>query len=339
LYHLGDFRDHNPMKYLSPSLALAAILTAAFPAIYRQVSQQATTTPPAWAYAVAAPDYKLPADDGALRHVPGSSAAWTLTQTRDRFFAADWHPADHPPMPEVVAHGRKPDVNACGFCHRADGSGGPENANLMGLPAAYILEQMADFKSGARKSSLATLSPPKNMIATAKAVSDEDVAQAAAYFSGLKPRKLITVIESAKVPKTYVAAFVYSPREGWEKEPIGDRIIEMPKDLEQFESRDSHSEFIAYVPPGSVAKGRDLAETGGGGKTTACTTCHGRDLRGVGAIPSIAGRSPSYLMRQLYDMKYGARNGKGSAPMKLVLANLNESDLVSLAAYAASREP
>ena len=242
-------------------------------------------------------------------------------------------------MPEVVARGRKPDVNACGFCHRADGPGGPENANLAGLPAAYIVEQMADFKSGARKSSLATLGPPKNMIATAKAVSDEDVAQAAAYFSGLKPRKLITVIESAEVPQTYVAGFVYSPREGSEKEPIGDRILEMPKDLEQFESRDSHSEFIAYVPPGSIAKGRDLAETGGCGKTTECTTCHGKDLRGVNAVPGIAGRSPSYLMRQLYDIKTGARNGKATAPMKSVLANLSESEMVSLAAYVASRQP
>ena len=327
------------MKYLSPSLALVAILTTALPAIYQQASSPPNTMPPAWAYALAAPDYKAPADDGTLRHVPGSSAAWTLTQTRDRFFAADWHPTDHPPMPEVVAHGRKPDVNACGFCHRADGPGGPENANLAGLPAAYIAEQMADFKSGARKSSLAELSPPKNMIVTAKAVSDEDIAQAAAYFSGLKPRKLITVIESADVPKTYVEGFIYWPREGSEKEPIGDRIIEMPKDLEQFESRDSHSEFIAYVPPGSIAKGRDLAETGGSGRITACTVCHGKGLRGVGEVPGIAGRSPSYVMRQLYDVKFGARNGKAIAPMKLVLANVSESELVTLAAYAASLEP
>ncbi len=113
----------------------------------------------------------------------------------------------------------------------------------------------------------------------------------------------------------------------------------MPKDLEQFESRDSHSKFIAYVPPGSIAKGRDLAETGGGGKTTKCTVCHGRDLRGTGAVPGIAGRSPSYLMRQLYDVKFGARNGKGSAPMKLVLATVSQADMLSLAAYAASREP
>jgi len=335
----NDFFDKNPMKYNSPILTLFVILIATASQIASQASPQDGDTPPAWAYAVAAADYKLPVDNGEMRHVPGSSAAWTLTQTRDRFFTADWHPTEHPPMPEVVAHGRKPDLNACGFCHRADGPGGPENASIAGLPAAYIVEQMADFKSGSRKSSLAALGPPKNMIATAKAATDEDVAQAAAYFSRLKPRKLITVVESAEVPKTYVAAFVYSPREGSEKEPIGNRIIEMPKDLEQFESRDSHSEFVAYVPPGSIAKGRDLAEAGGGGKTTACSTCHGKDLRGIGATPGIAGRSPSYLMRQLYDMKHGARAGAGSEPMKLVLKNLGEADLLSLAAYAASREP
>jgi cytochrome c553 len=71
---------------------------------------------------------------------------------RDRFVSSNWHPGDYPPQPEIVAHGRKPDVFACGFCHRADGPGGPENANLTGLGAAYIVQQMADFKSGARKS-------------------------------------------------------------------------------------------------------------------------------------------------------------------------------------------
>ena len=48
----------------------------------------------------------------------------------DFFLAPDWHPGNHPPMPEVVARGRKPEVFACGFCHRADGrhSGGKADA-------------------------------------------------------------------------------------------------------------------------------------------------------------------------------------------------------------------
>jgi len=110
--------------------------------------------PPEWAYPVNPPEFKPVPDDGSIRRVPDSSAGYTLTQTRDRFVAPDWHPADHQPMPDVVARGRKPDVFACGFCHRADGPGGPENANLAGLPAAYIVQQMADYKSGARRTAV-----------------------------------------------------------------------------------------------------------------------------------------------------------------------------------------
>src|SRR5262245_33361163 len=82
-------------------------------------------TPPPWAYVMNPPDFKPPPDDGSLRRVPDSNAAFTLTQVRDLFFAPDWHPSDHPPMPDIVARGRKPDVFTCGVCHRADGSGGP----------------------------------------------------------------------------------------------------------------------------------------------------------------------------------------------------------------------
>lgn len=299
---------------------------------------QHSEEPPAWAYPMPAADYKAPADDGTLRRVPGSSASWTLTQLRDRFFAPDWHPEEHPRMPAVVAHGRKPDVFACGYCHRAEGTGGPENANIAGLPEAYIIQQMKDFKSGARKTSVPDRQPTKHMTSTAKACSDEEIARAAAYFSRIKPRKLITVVEAAEVPKSYVADAVYARLPGSENEPIAGRILEMPKDLEQFESRDTHSKFIAYVPPGSLAAGEALA-SGAGGKTIRCAQCHGDDLRGVGPVPGIAGRSPIYLMRQLYDMKHGARTGAGSQLMKPVLANLNETDLTSLAAYAASLSP
>jgi cytochrome c553 len=303
---------------------------------------QTTDPPPSWAYAIAALDYKAPVDDGSLRQVPGSSASWTLTQLRDLFFAPDWHPGEHPVLPDVVAHGRKPEVFACGFCHRAEGTGGPENASLAGLPKAYLVQQMGEFKSGARKSSLPDHGPAKLMAALAQAANDEEVAQAAAYFSSVKPRKLITVIETKEVPKTYVAAWVYTPvseKDGAEREALAGRIIEMPKDLEQFESRDTHSEFIAYVPLGSLAAGKRLATTGGHGKTAPCGQCHGADLRGMNAVPGIAGRSPSYLMRQLYDMKHGARGGPASLPMKPVLNKFSEADLTSLAAYAASLNP
>jgi cytochrome c553 len=294
---------------------------------------------PSWAYVVPPADYKAPVDDGQIRHVPNSSQGWTLTQLRDLFFAPDWHPADHPVMPGVVAVGRKPDVYACGFCHRADGPGGPENAGLAGLPKAYIVQQMADFKNEARPSATPKRLPVVLMMSIAKAATDAEVAESADYFSKLKPRKIITVIETTMVPKTYVAAWLLAPVNDTDKEAIGQRIIEVPKDLEQFESRDTHSEFIAYVPVGSVAKGKALATTGGNGKTLPCATCHGNGLRGMSAVPGIAGRSPSYLVRQMYDFQLGARRGVASPQMVAVVAKLTEEDKIALAAYAASLKP
>ena len=75
------------------------------------------------------------------------------------------------------------------------------------------------------------------------------------------------------------------------------------------------------------------------GKTTACGTCHGLNLTGVvGAdVPPIAGRSPSYIVRQLWDIQQGTRNGGQAQLMKLVVANLTREDLVNIAAYIASR--
>jgi cytochrome c553 len=295
--------------------------------------------PPAWAYPVTPPDFKLPPDDGSLKHVPDSSAAFSISQIRDRFFTKDWHPSDHAPMPEIVAYGRKPDVLACGHCHRADGSGGPENASLAGLPDGYIVQQMADFKSGARKSSVPQRLPVSLMLSVARAINDDDVAKAAAYFSALKPKARIKVIETDTVPKTYIAWLIFAVSENGGQEPIHQRIVEVPDDLDQFESYDDRAGFTAYVPIGSLAKGGALVTAGGAGKTVPCAICHGPDLKGLGPIPSIAGRSPSYIVRQLYDMKHGQRTGPWSPLMARVGADLDEEALVSIAAYLASREP
>lgn len=294
--------------------------------------------PPPWAYPVDPPNAVAPKDDGTLRHVPDSPLTMTWSQVSGGFVSPDWHPQDHPAMPEIVMHGRKPGVMACGYCHRAEGTGGPENASLAGLPAAYIIQQVADFKSGARSSALPLRAPPKNMMALSKVATSEEVEAAAAYFSSLKPKKIIRVVETDMAPQTQV--------HGWHladfktgTEPIGQRVIEVPEDLEQFISRDSHSQFIAYVPTGSIEKGKALATTGGAGHTVQCTICHGPDLRGLGPIPGIAGRSPSYIVRQLYDFQHGVRAGIASALMKPTVEKLSTEDMINLAAYAGSLTP
>jgi cytochrome c553 len=311
-------------------LPLATILAAAL--------AEGADSPPAWAYPITPAGFKPAPDDGVPRRVPNSSISYTLTQLRDRFIASDWHPEEHPPLPLIVAQGSKPHVFACGFCHRADGPGGPENSALAGLPAGYIVQQMNDFKSGAR-----TTAVPKRgvqmMIDLAKAASDEEIAEAAAYFSALKPREHTRVVEADIVPKTFIRSYHYAVLPSGEKEALGRRIIEVPEDLEQFMLHDTHARFIAYVPVGSIARGESLVRTGGAGKTLACGACHGPDLKGVGLIPGIAGRSTNYVVRQLYDLKHGFRVGASAVQMKDVVARLDEEDMLAIAAYLATQAP
>ena len=122
-------------------------------------------------------------------------------------------------------------------------------------------------------------------------------------------------------------------------EPIGDRVIEVSDDLEQFEMRSTKVGFTAYVPTGALAKGEALVKTGGNGKTMACTMCHGPNLKGLGDVPSLAGRSPSQLTRQLIDFQTGARHGTQSAVMKPAVSNLTTADIVAITGYLASLEP
>jgi cytochrome c553 len=294
--------------------------------------------PPQWAYPVNPPGLTPPPDDGAVRRLPGSEVGFTLTQIRDLFSAPDWRPEGHPPMPAIVSHGRKPGVFACGYCHLPNGLGRPENASLAGLPADYIVQQVKDFRAGARKSLEPESLPVNLMIAVSKAVSDEDLRIAAEYFARLKPQRWIRVVETAAVPRTRVGGWMLIAAENGGTEPIGQRIIEMPEDLERTELRDPASGFIAYVPVGSLEKGKRIA-AGKEGKATPCAACHGEGLKGLGPVPALAGRSPSYLFRQLFDFKHGMRNGLWGELMKPVVAPLTDEEMVALAAYAASLAP
>jgi cytochrome c553 len=292
--------------------------------------------PPMWAYPINPPDFKPRAEDNIPRRVPDSSATYSVTQLRDRFIAPIWRPSEHPPLPSIVAEGRKPNVYACGFCHRADGPGGPENASLAGLPKAYIVQQMQDYRSGARTTSV----PKRNvdlMIGLSKDITDTEIEAAAEYFSSIKPRSNIKVVETETVPKTFVTSWHYASQKNGESEPIGSRIVEMADDLEQFENRDPRATFTAYVPKGSITAGAALVNTGGN-KTVPCAICHGADLKGLGTVPPLAGRSPTYLVRQLHDIQTGKRAGVGAQLMNASIANLNNDDMVAIAAYLASKK-
>jgi cytochrome c553 len=222
------------------------------------------------------------------------------------------------------------------------GLGHPESANLAGLPFAYLQRQMADFKRDDRKDpplhSASLRSARMNGIS--KAISDEDARQASEWFASLKPAVWYKVVEAQTVPKSYVNnTRMRLPLPSGGTEPIGNRIMVLPQDVERIELRDPHTGFIAYVPPGSVAKGKVLVTLGGSSKTIACGICHGDDLKGIGEVPALAGQNPLYIVRQLYNFQSGAHGGPSAALMKKVVVKLSESDMVGIAAYLTSLNP
>jgi cytochrome c553 len=174
----------------------------------------------------------------------------------------------------------------------------------------------------------------------ARNLTDDDAKQAAEWFAALKPKVWQSVVETDRVPKTFVNEHLMRmPLPGAGDEPIGQRIIEMPQDVARAESRDPHSGFIAYVPKGSLAKGKEFVNTGGGGKTIQCVICHGPSLNGLGEVPPIAGHDPMYLFRQLHYFKDGSRHGSMGALMKGVVANMTQDDMIAVAAYVATLPP
>jgi cytochrome c553 len=305
---------------------------------------QAPAVPsPEWAYGVPntpvpRPAGDRPAPDTSPKHIPGTTKEFTLQHIRDYWDVGDWFPEDHPAMPNVVVHGRQPHVRGCAMCHMPNGKGRPENAPVAGQPVSYIVQQLHDFKNGLRTSADARKQNTLQMIEAAQDMTDDEIKESAVYFSSMKWTPWITVKETATVPKTRIGGNVFFPLPGSETEPIGSRIIETPEDAERFELRDPRSGFLAYVPTGSIAKGSALASSGGG-KTTPCRFCHGPDLMGLGPVPGIAGRSPSYLMRQLWDIQQGTRKGEWSALMKPVVQNLTQADMLNLSAYLAAAGP
>ena len=321
----------------------------------------AASVPPAglaWAYGVAAgtplpdtsgarPGGPAPAPapapqaaDPTPLSIPGSTLTFTRAQIRggNGVGPADWFPQDHPTMPDVVAKGRGTDVRPCSLCHYPNGKGRPESAGVAGLPTPYFLQTLNDFRNDARKTGDPRKGNTAIMAQIAKGMTEEEMRQSAEYFGSMKWTPWIKVMETKTVPKTRIAGGMYLRLDGTETEPLGERIIETPENTERTETlRDPRSGFIAYVPVGSVKKGEALVMTGGNGKTIACGTCHGPNLTGLGPVPGLAGRSPSYLARQMYDIRVGARHGVWSELMKPVLAKLADEDYVNITAYLASR--
>jgi cytochrome c553 len=320
------------MKYIvcAAALVIGPAIVAVPPMLFA-----AENTP--WAYPVA-PKGAPKRDASKIVTQPGSEKKYNEVEVNNPYGPPDWYPGDHPPMPAVVANGRREEPRACSLCHLTTGDGHPESAGIAGLPVSYILRTLNEFKQGRRNGGRSGV-----MIAITRGMTDEDMHNAAEYFSKIKPRKdYVKVIEAAEVPKTYVGAGAmrFASKGGDAgMEPIGERVITVPQDEDAAEARNPRHGFNHYVPPGSIKRGEELVKTGGGGKTVPCTICHGPDLRGLGEVPPIANRDLLYIVRQLNDMQTGARTGIWVPLMKPVVEKMTLGDMISIAAYLGTLEP
>ena len=294
-----------------------------------------------WAFVLndPAPESAEAPDPNEVVSVPGSDVAIRRSDININNGPPDWHPDSHPSMPEVVARGGGEGVVACGYCHLPNGQGKPENAGLAGQPVEYIVQQMEDYRNGVRKTGEPRMGPPAFMMRIGAAAIEEQARVAAEYFSSIDFKPWIRVVETDMVPMTQFAGSIHQVVEGRGMEPIGVRVVETPEDLHRTELRDDASGFIAYVPRGAIENGANLVNTGGNGRTVACTICHGLALRGIGPVPALAGRSPSYIARQLYDLQQGNRDGPWSDLMDRAVMNLTVEDIVNIVAYTASLDP
>lgn len=313
---------------IKPTTSLAAGFLACVlaPALMAQTLSVPAGLPD-WAFNI--PDKIQPSavrPEGNVR-AKGSTIEYEATSIAGNANPPDWFPQEHGLAPGSVK-GATGITMACGSCHLMSGQGHPESADLAGMPAEYLIRQMAYYKAGTRKDD-ARMGP------IARAASDEDVRQAAEYFAALKPRTFVKVIESASPPRTFIstAGRHRQLHPGGGAEPIGHRILEIPEDPFGTEIRDPHAGFIAWVPPGSIAKGEALVRSG------QCGLCHGEGLKGLGEVPRLAGLQPLYVARQLFDLRYGSSAGKVAALMKKAVANLSEDDIIAISAYLGSLLP
>jgi cytochrome c553 len=279
----------------------------------------------------------------------GSQESFTMGEVWNFYGPADWYPQDHPPAPDIVAFGREGDgIPACAMCHMHNGQGLMQNGSVIGLSEEYILRQLHEFNAGLRESSDTNKSNSYAMAAIGRKLTEEDMQTAAAYYSKIKPQKWVEVVESDVVPQFKASTNGLFTKVSDETGPLGERLIEMPKDaFEATRLRSPRGQWIAYTPVGSLERGKLLVETGSTiengetvfGRTIPCAACHGGDMRGSFLGPTIAGRSPSYLARQMFDFQSGSRAGEKAVLMIPTLQNLTNNDVIAIVAYISSLDP
>ena len=248
-------------------------------------------------------------------------------------------------MPDIVARGREmaqPQVYACSLCHYPNGKGRPENANITGLTYEYFMQQMMDFRNGARKTSDPRKANTRLMTAFAQTMTDEEIKAAAEYFT-VDPATALDQgggerdrAEDQAAERNVPRARGRRGRHRADRRPHHRRCRRKPTTPKFCATRARASSPMCRRAASRRARPGDGRDHRLGRQGHRLHGLPRQDLRGLGPVPTLAGRSPSYIARQLYDMQHGNRNGLWTPLMAGVLADLGPDDLLMAAAYLAS---
>tara|TARA_R110000737_G_scaffold113471_4_gene146613 strand:- start:2021 stop:3337 length:1317 start_codon:yes stop_codon:yes gene_type:complete len=177
----------------------------------------------------------------------------------------------------------------CAACHGANGIGASDSfPNLAGQHADYIVKQLKAFKSGDRENPL--------MAPMAAALSEQDMADLAAYYSALPLDGASQDVAAAKTGTTPSIA------------------------------------PTAYIP--NPVAGKSLYELGDASRSIgACIGCHGREGNSEVLIyPNLANQHPEYLAKQLMNFK---NKDRVNYAMNQFAGNMTKDDIADMAAYFA----
>jgi cytochrome c553 len=333
--------QRGPLRRRSPNrpIATTVLLLASMFALVSCDRRTDPTQDLAWAYPSGSETTYGKSPGSGPFHMPGSQLTVTAAQLAQAPGPIDWYPADHPPAPAIVRGPAASKTTPCAECHLFNGGGFPASADLAGLPAAYIVEQVNAFRSGDRRSAKADQPNTAEMIKAARSVTPQELDEAAAYFASLPRKPWLRVFETAQAPRTVPDKFGWLNRApGGEMEPVGGRIVEVSDDMSRTFLDDDHVILTDYVPPGAIARGKEIVAKGGGGGTP-CATCHGQGLGGAGMVPPLAARPAGYIARTLWDIRSGARRGPAVALMQQPAKGLSPSDIRDASAYLAALKP
>ncbi len=189
----------------------------------------------------------------------------------------------------------KEKVGVCASCHGEQGNSlVAAFPKLAGQHASYLVKQLQAFKKGGRKNAM--------MAGFAMPLSDDDMADIAAYYAGQK----IT-----------------------------------PNELPVRDEDEEGQAGTQKTVPELIAQGGDLYRNGNlVREVSACIACHGPTGEGnkPAAFPSLKSQHADYLIKSLTDYKMGLRGNNSGNIMQMIAKKMTEEEIKAVA-YRISMMP